>query len=79
MLVPPPSLQQDNVGPLYQSSIWGPTCDSLDCITKDARLPELSIGDWLYYEEMGAYTMAAASRFNGFNLSRVFYINTEHS
>ena len=40
-------------------------------------LPELAIGDWLYFEEMGAYTVAAASRFNGFNLSRIFYIQTE--
>ena len=63
--------------PLYQSTVWGPTCDSMDVITKDARLPELSIGDWLYYEEMGAYTVAAASRFNGFNLSPVFYVDTE--
>lgn len=65
------------MGPKYESSVWGPTCDSLDCITKKARLPELAIGDWLYFEEMGAYTVAAASRFNGFNLSQCFYINTE--
>ena len=38
---------------------------------------ELAIGDWLFFEEMGAYTLAAASRFNGFDLSRVYYTNTE--
>ena len=26
---------------------------------------QLEIGDWLFFEEMGAYTCAAASRFNG--------------
>ncbi|KAH3743547.1 hypothetical protein Pelo_15053 [Pelomyxa schiedti] len=42
--------------------IFGPTCDSLDCITQEAMLPELGIGDYLYFENMGAYTMAAHSR-----------------
>lgn len=50
----------------YSSMIFGPTCDSLDCITKDAQLPELHVGDWLYFTHMGAYTSAAQSAFNGF-------------
>lgn len=61
----------------FESSIWGPTCDSMDCITKEAKLPDMDIGDWLYFENMGAYTVAAASEFNGFSLSRVFYTNSE--
>jgi len=61
----------------YPCSLWGPTCDSMDCITKDAVLPELHVGDWLYFENMGAYTVAAASRFNGFDLSSIHYVNTE--
>eukprot|EP00128_Syssomonas_multiformis_P001056 Colp12_sorted_trinity150504_noHs@1980 len=63
--------------PLFQCSLWGPTCDSMDCITKTATLPELEIGDWLFFEHMGAYTNAAASAFNGFAVSRPIYINTE--
>ncbi len=51
--------------PLHNCSIWGPTCDSLDCITKEGLLPDLEIGDWLYFDHMGAYTIAAASCFNG--------------
>eukprot|EP00050_Salpingoeca_kvevrii_P017636 m.66941 g.66941 ORF g.66941 m.66941 type:complete len:462 (-) comp7646_c0_seq3:512-1897(-) len=47
-------------------SIWGPTCDGLDCILKSWRLPELDIGDWLLFEDMGAYTFSAGSTFNGF-------------
>eukprot|EP00624_Nannochloropsis_granulata_P006565 evm.model.NODE_49373_length_27502_cov_28.034180.4 len=65
------------LGDWYECSVWGPTCDSMDCISKKTLLPELAIGDWLYFEEMGAYTLAAASRFNGFELSTVFYTNTE--
>ena len=46
----------------------------MDCITKDAELPELDIGDWFVFRNMGAYTMAAASQFNGFPLTRMVYI-----
>jgi len=63
--------------PLFSSSIWGPTCDSMDCISKNALLPELNVGDWLLFENMGAYTVAAASNFNGFMKSPIHYINTE--
>ena len=31
-------------------SIWGPTCDSMDCVMEKCVLPELEIGDWLYFE-----------------------------
>jgi ornithine decarboxylase len=61
----------------FNCSVWGPTCDSLDCLTKSASLPELNIGDWLYFDEMGAYTISAASEFNGFLKSRILYTNTE--
>jgi len=64
---------RNDLGPGYQCSIWGPTCDSIDLIGKDFVLPELRIGDWLVFEQMGAYTMAAASTFNGFKKSNVIY------
>jgi len=38
----------------------------MDCIAKDIVLPELEIGEFLYFKNMGAYTVAAASPFNGF-------------
>jgi len=50
----------------YKSTIFGPTCDSMDCISKDIQLPELHVGEWLYFKNMGAYSVAAASPFNGF-------------
>jgi ornithine decarboxylase len=46
----------------YSCSIWGPTCDSIDCITRNGLLPDLNVGDWMYFDNMGAYTMAAASQ-----------------
>ena len=50
---------------VYESSVWGPTCDGLDCILETTKLPELEVGDWMYFKDMGAYTMASASTFNG--------------
>ncbi|XP_043260342.1 ornithine decarboxylase 2-like isoform X1 [Colletes gigas] len=50
----------------FNSSVFGPTCDSLDCILKNVWLPELEIGDWLIWRDMGAYSIAASCSFNGF-------------
>jgi ornithine decarboxylase len=37
-------------------------------------LPEgLRVGDWLAFDNMGAYTVCAASQFNGFTISKVAY------
>lgn len=49
-------------------SIWGPTCDGIDRITAGTVNfdREISIGDWLFFEDMGAYTKCSATRFNGF-------------
>ncbi|KAJ1678623.1 Ornithine decarboxylase [Spiromyces aspiralis] len=61
---------------LHECSIWGPTCDSMDCIVSKTVLPELNVGDWLLFRNMGAYTLCAASQFNGFKKSSIFYTNT---
>jgi ornithine decarboxylase len=48
-------------------SIWGPTCDGIDCISeKWLARDTVDVGDWLYFEDMGAYTKCSATRFNGF-------------
>lgn len=60
----------------YKSVIFGETCDSLDKIAEGIDIPELAIGDYLYVENHGAYTLASASAFNGFNLPDVIYIFT---
>lgn len=60
--------------PLVPTCVWGPTCDSMDCITKEALLPELNVGDWLIFRDMGAYTMAASSTFNGFPKPLHYYL-----
>uniref|UniRef100_A0A8C6GNY5 Ornithine decarboxylase n=1 Tax=Mus spicilegus TaxID=10103 RepID=A0A8C6GNY5_MUSSI len=57
----------------YSSSIWGPTCDGLDLIVEHCNLPEMHVGDWMLFENMGAYTVAAASTFNGFQRPNFYY------
>jgi len=59
-------LHSDNRTDQFRCTIFGPTCDSMDCISKDILMPELEVGEWLFFENMGAYTVAAASPFNGF-------------
>jgi len=60
----------------HECSIWGPTCDSMDLILKSIRLPLLEVGDWLYFKDMGAYTVCAASEFNGFKKSSIIYTDS---
>lgn len=73
-----PSLVHDFDGDqLYTCSIWGPTCDGLDCIKQECLLPELDNGDWIIFKDMGAYTMCAASNFNGMPMPRCYYVAHE--
>ena len=60
-------------------SIWGPTCDGIDRITESIRFGAvLDVGDWLYFEDMGAYTKCSATRFNGFSDNHdVIYVCSE--
>eukprot|EP00468_Gymnochlora_sp_CCMP2014_P003862 CAMPEP_0167760454 /NCGR_PEP_ID=MMETSP0110_2-20121227/11599_1 /TAXON_ID=629695 /ORGANISM="Gymnochlora sp., Strain CCMP2014" /LENGTH=412 /DNA_ID=CAMNT_0007646975 /DNA_START=284 /DNA_END=1522 /DNA_ORIENTATION=+ len=70
-----PFVLSKNPSEYNECSIWGPTCDGLDCVMKKAELPLLEIGDWIYFGDMGAYTGAAASSFNGFNQAKVHYLD----
>lgn len=60
--------------PVYKSSLWGPTCDGLDCIVKECLMPELNAGDWVIFRDMGAYTMSAASTFNGMPKPKMYHV-----
>ncbi|RKP31076.1 ornithine decarboxylase [Metschnikowia bicuspidata] len=63
----------------YLFSIWGPTCDGLDCVLSKVALPaNVQVGDWLYFSNLGAYTSAATTTFNGLGGStRVKYVTSE--
>lgn len=56
----------------FASTIWGPTCDALDQLVADIPLPDCNIGDFVIFENMGAYTVPVASPFNGFPLPKIY-------
>ena len=60
-------------------SLWGPSCDGIDRVTETCTLHGvLDVGDWLYFEGMGAYTKCSATKFNGFTDSHdVLYVSSE--
>lgn len=40
--------------PRYPSTVFGPTCDATDMVLTDYLLPELEVGDWLVFPNMGS-------------------------
>jgi ornithine decarboxylase len=57
------------------SAVFGPTCDAFDTVTLSALLPELQIDDLVYSENIGAYSIASSTYFNGFPPAKVVHIN----
>ncbi|XP_072014722.1 ornithine decarboxylase-like isoform X2 [Amphiura filiformis] len=64
--------------PKYSSSIWGQTCDGLDFITKSCTMNKLEVGEWVFVEALGAYSMSSCSNFNGFNTPACYYVAPKH-
>ena len=62
-------------GETHISAVFGPTCDAFDTITLSAELPDLDIGDLVYSENIGAYSHASSTYFNGFPPAKVVHIN----
>jgi ornithine decarboxylase len=53
-------------------AVVGPTCDSFDKISLSVHLPgNLEIGDFLYTENIGAYSTASSTKFNGFDGAKI--------
>ncbi len=55
-------------------AVFGPTCDALDTISHDEELPGLELGDLVYSEDIGAYTHASSTWFNGFPPAKVVHL-----
>jgi len=62
-------------GELKVCAAFGPTCDAFDTISVAEDLPELEIGDYLYAENIGAYSIASSTCFNGFPPAKIVHIN----
>lgn len=57
------------------SAVVGPTCDALDTVSVSENLPEMEIGDLLYVNDIGAYSNASATNFNGFSKAKIVHVN----
>ena len=55
-------------------SVFGQTCDGLDTISHSEQLPDLEIEDLVYSENIGAYSNASATWFNGFPPAKVVHV-----
>jgi ornithine decarboxylase len=59
------------------SAVFGQTCDALDTISLAEELPELEIDDLVYAENIGAYSTASATWFNGFAPAKLIHLHHE--
>jgi len=62
-------------GPTTICSVFGPTCDALDVVSMAENLPDLQRGDLVYSVNIGAYSHASATYFNGFPPAKVVHVN----
>lgn len=57
-------------------AVVGQTCDSFDKISLAEHLPKnLGIGDYLYTENIGAYSIVSSTKFNGFEGAKILHVN----
>ena len=56
-------------------AVFGQTCDGLDTISQAELLPDLASEDLVYSDNIGAYSNASATYFNGFPPAKVVHIN----
>jgi ornithine decarboxylase len=56
-------------------AVFGQTCDALDTISLSEELPDLEIEELVCSENIGAYSNASATWFNGFPPAKVVHVN----
>ena len=62
-------------GHTEMSTVFGQTCDGMDTISHSEELPKLEIDDLVYAENIGAYSNASSTWFNGFAPAKVVHVN----
>ncbi len=62
---------------LQDFSICGVTCDSFDILPSPLKLPvDICEGDWVEIDQVGAYSNAVSTRFNGFTSDT--FVSVDH-
>lgn len=59
--------------PVYPSSLWGPSLDQLDQVVERCLLPELFVGDWLIFSNMGAFGLDTCTCLSSSSQLPVYY------
>jgi ornithine decarboxylase len=62
-------------GPTQICAVFGPTCDALDTIGLSEELPDMELGEFVYAKNIGAYSAASSTSFNGFPPARIVHVN----
>jgi len=63
-------------GRVLPSTLCGPTNDALDVILRGVPLPLLSVGEWLYFDNMGAYTTSLCTGFDDTDKPSMYYYSS---
>ena len=71
----PYHLQAFKRGKTEISAVFGQTCDALDTLSLAEDLPDLAIDDLVFAQNIGAYSSASATWFNGFPPAKVVHVN----
>jgi ornithine decarboxylase len=71
----PYRIQAFKKGPTEVCAVFGRTCDGLDTISQSDPLPDLQLDDLVYSADIGAYSNASATWFNGFAPATVVHVN----
>ncbi|XP_061676679.1 antizyme inhibitor 1-like isoform X2 [Syngnathoides biaculeatus] len=76
MVITAPNVQTNTCskGPVFSSSLWGPSGDDLDLVMEHCLLPELNIGDWLMFSHAGAYSVGHPFCTSDSSTPAVFYV-----
>ncbi|XP_076158420.1 antizyme inhibitor 1b [Alosa pseudoharengus] len=74
--VPHPSVHKTSMAPeelLFCSSLWGPSCDELEQVVERCLLPELQVGDWLIFSNMGSLSYGEPTTLSDTDKPPVYY------
>ena len=58
-------------GPEVSATFAGPSCDSFDVIFREKDTVRLDVGDLILVPDIGSYSSASATTFNGFSKARI--------
>lgn len=75
-----PNFHSFRDGNVEVCAVVGPTCDSFDKISLSEQLPtDLKLGEYLYTVNIGAYSIASSTSFNGISGAKILHVNNKES